>query len=73
MNKALILACKTKSKPYMGEDTPARFPSLQVLTRLRLVEAFYLKLKGLLKCVSADKMVRKNGTVAKPKEVIVWQ
>ncbi|MGC8852785.1 MAG: RNA-guided endonuclease TnpB family protein, partial [Hydrogenobacter sp.] len=66
-------ACKTKSKPYKGKDTPARVPSLQVLTRykfkalltllplskliacLRLVETSYLKLKHLLKCVSADK------------------
>ena len=55
MDKALTLACKTKSKPYMGEDTPARFPSLQVLTRLRLVETSYLKLKSLLKYVNTDK------------------
>ncbi len=71
--KALTLACKTKSKPYMGEDIPARVSSLQVLTRykfkalltllsflkllayLRLVETSYLKLKSLLKCISADK------------------
>mgnify|MGYP001626259569 CR=1 FL=1 len=71
--KALTLACKTKSKPYKGKDIPARFPSLQVLTRykfkslltllslsklvayLRLVETSYLKLKSLLKYVSADK------------------
>ncbi|MGC8853281.1 MAG: zinc ribbon domain-containing protein, partial [Hydrogenobacter sp.] len=33
--KALTLACKTKPKPYKGKDTPARFPSLQVLTRYK--------------------------------------
>ncbi len=33
--KALNQVCKTKSKPYKGKDTPARFPSLQVLARCK--------------------------------------
>ncbi|MGC9201026.1 MAG: zinc ribbon domain-containing protein, partial [Candidatus Aenigmatarchaeota archaeon] len=46
--KALNQACKTKSKPYMGKDTPARFPSLQVLTRLGLLRHPTLNLKVCL-------------------------
>lgn len=47
--KALNQACKTKSKPYRGKDTPARFPSLQVLARY--------KFKALLTLLPLSKLI----------------
>jgi len=62
--KALNLACKTKSKSYMDKDTPARFPSLQVLTRYKFKSLLtflpLLKLIAYLRLVETSYLKLKN-------------
>ncbi|ADO44874.1 putative transposase DNA-binding domain family [Hydrogenobacter thermophilus TK-6] len=45
----------TKSKPYMGKDTPGRVPFPLVSIHQKLLETSYLKPKSLIKYSHADK------------------